>query len=1217
MRRRGSDKMAYPRAELVQINLHHSKSASAVLTRCISGVQTSSVIALVQEPWLVGNRIRGLAAGGQLHASGEQQNQRACVIVKGLEAALMQEFSTRDLAAVRVQGGNACFGAKGLVVASAYFAHDRETPPEEVRSLVRYCKEEGLGLLIGCDANAHNTVWGSTDTNGRGEDLLDYLAENNLEILNVGAEPTFVTASRREVLDITFCNGQMRNKVLDWRVSEEISMSDHRIIRTGIGGITPHIAWVRNPRKTNWENFRSTLRHRLVEFKGRYGTPNDLEHTEVVLRTAVVTAFEENCPLIKKHTDRGKIRWSKELENRRRETRRLFNRAKKGRSQEHWNTFKESQRRYKELINESKRESWRQWCSETSTISDTARLARILADLPKGNLSFIKAADGSYTRSPAETLQRLMTVNFPDFEPAGDHQDTPGQNRKKPDWAIASQVVTPAKVRDAIESFEPYKAPGPDNISPALLQQGLEVIIGPLTGLFRSCIAVGYTPKQWLKAKVIFIPKPGRAGYTEVKDFRPISLTSFLLKTLERLVDRWIRAGPLTVLPLHEEQHAYQTGKSVETALLSVTDFIGGQLELKGVCLGVFLDVEGAFNRTSRAAIRRGAEEHGIPGSIIDWIMSSLGNRVLTSSWLGYSISGVVSEGCPQGGVLSPLLWCLVVDDLLRVLNGMGIKAVGYADDIAILARGSFERVLVDLIQGTLRVTDKWCNEKALNIQGEKSAAIIFTRRYKISNLGNMIVGGTEVRYAEETKYLGVILDKKLLWRRHVEHKCQKAITTFWQCRRVLGVKWGLGPRQMKWIYTAIIVPRITYASIVWWGRTNRQTDCNLLERIQAKFLRGITASRRSTPIAAMRAMLDLPPLALCIREEATRAAYRLSCVGGWKPSSGDLKTLLGGTLKELVTEPQDRIKPRQTGSGSYKILIPRREEWNAGFGPRHGEIWFTDGSKTEKGVGVGLCGPKHGDSFCLRLEGYNTVFQAEMMAIKKCAEELGAAGRKGKTIWICSDSQAALKALGKPTTNSRLVESTKASLAELGRENRLSLTWIPGHAGWKGNERADALAKQGTVTQGPSAELVGMPFQEGCNRITAHFKELGKTAWRESAGCEKAKALWGDTGGGWGKELLSLSREQLRTVTELVTGHCNLKDFQHKIGKTNFPYCERCDEDEAETPIHFLCECTALASIRRKCFGEEFITPADIREQKIEKVLQYCREAGYPDPTL
>ena len=71
-----------------------------------------------------------------------------------------------------------------------------------------------------------------------------------------------------------------------------------------------------------------------------------------------------------------------------------------------------------------------------------------------------------------------------------------------------------------------------DNMTPVLLQQSLEKITGLLTGVLRGCIALGFTPSQWLKTKVIFIPKLGKKSYTEVKDYRPLSLTDILSKDL-------------------------------------------------------------------------------------------------------------------------------------------------------------------------------------------------------------------------------------------------------------------------------------------------------------------------------------------------------------------------------------------------------------------------------------------------------------------------------------------------------------------------------------------------------------------------------------------------------------------------------------------------------------------------------------------------------------
>jgi hypothetical protein len=128
-------------------------------------------------------------------------------------------------------------------------------------------------------------------------------------------------------------------------------------------------------------------------------------------------------------------------------------------------------------------------------------------------------------------------------------------------------VVTYRRVDWAIYSFAPYKSQGVDGIFPALLQQAQEVVIPHLVRIFRACLATGYVPAIWRQVKAVFIPKPGRNTYSGPRDYRPISLTSFLLKTMERLVDRYLRDEALATAPLHSNQHAYQAGKSVETAL--------------------------------------------------------------------------------------------------------------------------------------------------------------------------------------------------------------------------------------------------------------------------------------------------------------------------------------------------------------------------------------------------------------------------------------------------------------------------------------------------------------------------------------------------------------------------------------------------------------------------------------------------------------------------
>jgi hypothetical protein len=76
-----------------------------------------------------------------------------------------------------------------------------------------------------------------------------------------------------------------------------------------------------------------------------------------------------------------------------------------------------------------------------------------------------------------------------------------------------------------------------DGIFPALLQEGQEVLVPYLVRIFCACLATGYVPATWRQVKVVLIPKPSRDSCSGPKDYRPISLTSFLLKTMERLID--------------------------------------------------------------------------------------------------------------------------------------------------------------------------------------------------------------------------------------------------------------------------------------------------------------------------------------------------------------------------------------------------------------------------------------------------------------------------------------------------------------------------------------------------------------------------------------------------------------------------------------------------------------------------------------------------------
>src|SRR5262249_24373082 len=136
--------------------------------------------------------------------------------------------------------------------------------------------------------------------------------------------------------------------------------------------------------------------------------------------------------------------------------------------------------------------------------------------------------------------------------------------------------------------------------------------------------ALGYVPKSWREVMVVFIPKTGRNTYDQASAYRPISHTSFLMKTLERMCDRFLRDNCLKVRPLHKNQHAYQLGKSVDTALRQVVHVVEKNLSNSKLTLAAFIDLEGAFNKVTFRAINAALRQFRVERTLARWVMAML-----------------------------------------------------------------------------------------------------------------------------------------------------------------------------------------------------------------------------------------------------------------------------------------------------------------------------------------------------------------------------------------------------------------------------------------------------------------------------------------------------------------------------------------------------------------------------------------------------------------
>jgi len=176
-----------------------------------------------------------------------------------------------------------------------------------------------------------------------------------------------------------------------------------------------------------------------------------------------------------------------------------------------------------------------------------------------------------------------------------------------------------------------------------------------LKKIFQPILVVGELPTARQETRVFFISKAGKATHTTSKDFRPISLTSFLLKSFERMISLHIRAtiNPTQIL---EAQHAYTKGKSTESTLRLVVSSIKKSLSIKEYTLIAFLDIKGAFNNVLPTAITESLTELGVEPPLVGLIHKLLISRMVTATLGTSTQTRLVNRGTSQGGLLSPLL---------------------------------------------------------------------------------------------------------------------------------------------------------------------------------------------------------------------------------------------------------------------------------------------------------------------------------------------------------------------------------------------------------------------------------------------------------------------------------------------------------------------------------------------------------------------------------
>lgn len=367
--------------------------------------------------------------------------------------------------------------------------------------------------------------------------------------------------------------------------------------------------------------------------------------------------------------------------------------------------------------------------------------------------------------SMSDIVHHFQELLDPSGEPPTLPDSVPAETEN--DWY--NEPYTIQEVERVILKSKSGKAVGPDGIANEHIKQSAEPFLQQWRDIFNMCLTQEAVPKQWTESFLKVLYK-GKGDPKIPSAYRGISLLSCPYKMLTSLMNRRIMAHVEDRLP--DNQHGFRQHRSTRTPLARLLQRALEQKDNGGLWV-LFVDFRAAFPSLDRATLLKKLEnQFGIRGHSLGLIRELLKGTTFRIDD-GVSLSRKLSEhkGVPQGDSLSPTLFLCYVTDLSRSLqniNDRSLKHAFYADDLE-TDSPDFEE-----IQRALDVIETWSNENLIEVNLQKTKVMKFRKGGRIPRHVSFSYRDEPVEIVNEYEYLGVTLQPRLTFSKHIEKKIVK-----------------------------------------------------------------------------------------------------------------------------------------------------------------------------------------------------------------------------------------------------------------------------------------------------------------------------------------------------------------------------------------------------------------------------------------------------------
>lgn len=707
-------------------------------------------------------------------------------------------------------------------------------------------------LIIG-DFNARSRLWKNRRQNRRGTTLADFvMLRHDVQLLHTntpthyppnGMSPSYVdlalNCGLRHLSDLTVENALSSDHLPIHLTLDGEKLADKRIFFSY--------------RNFNWDLYKLRVSQN-IKISNRIESPEQIE-SEIKSLTKIIQ--REQNRLATKHGHRS------QSENLPPEIVNLINFKNKVRKR--WQRFKQETDRLrmnglcstiKQRISNFKNECWTKTLSHLSPSDQslwrmTKKLRNDLTKIPKishngveyftnpdKSEAFATYLESIYTESPHTLPNHAEITNTAN--------KFVSQIYPIPPHILQTLRVSPQEIRNTLKTFPNNKAPGPDGIPYRLLKNLPRKAIVQLMKIINAIFELQHFPPQFKQAIVIFINKPGK-NPSLPSSYRPISLLNTLSKVVEKLFLTRFRKYCNERKLIPDEQFGFRPGHDTNLLAAKIVNDIFDAYNLKMNTTLLLLDMEKAFDSVWHAGLLyKLAVLHNIPLYFVSLLNSYLSKRTfqvnIENSFSGYRN---LKSGVPQGTVLSPLLYTLYIADFPKFpLTNIAL----YADDTAVYSKSFYAQAAKQRLAHHLTLITPYFQKWKLNMNAAKTELVVFNRKFTNNKIINpLIVNGAAIHQKTAAKYLGIMLDDRLSFHKHISYTLSRTFSAQQKLYPLTCAKSPLSPYNKLLIYKCIIRPALTYGAPIWCSISDTQRK--RLQVFQNRILRGVLSASKYTKI--------------------------------------------------------------------------------------------------------------------------------------------------------------------------------------------------------------------------------------------------------------------------------------------------------------------------------------------------------------------------------